>query len=1149
MLQRNKCEDVLVLYIAPKNESENVEFMPKIIDNQTIILTTELRSTLETAKRADFCAGYFNLRGWQQLSDLIDHLPGELVWEYEKDEDVQKNRICRLLVGMNKAPDDLLRDFYYEPEAISNEQATKLRQQMAQEFRRQLTVGFPRDTDEIYLKKLASQIKEEKLAIKLYLKNPLHAKLYLAHTTQRNAPIVGFVGSSNLTLAGLSRQGELNVDVVDGDAAHKLATWFNEKWDDRWCVDISNEIVDIIENQSWVTPKSPYHIYLKIAYHLSQEARAGLNEFRLPKIFEDKLLIFQQQAVKIAAYHIHKRNGVIIGDVVGLGKTITAAAIARVFQEDFFYKTLIICPPNLRPMWTEYKQEYDLHADIISLGSVQNELKKLKRYKLLILDESHNLRNKEGKKYKAIKEYIRDNDCKVLLLSATPYNKTYGDLVNQLALFLDDDTDVGESPEQYIETLGGVTDFARHHPDVFIRSLRAFELSAISDDWRQLLRHYMVRRTRSFIKNNYAETDSTNNRRYLTFSDGTRSYFPDRLPKKVEFAFDTNDTTDQYALLYSQQVVDIISDLILPRYGLAKYIDAKAEKSASELDTLILQNLSRAGERLRGFCRTNLFKRLESSGWAFLLSISRHILRNYVTLHAIENGLPMPIGTHIANVLDEFLEDQDTDDNPEDDQEEKIGLTLTAESYLRKAEKAYKLFESGSYKNKFDWISPAYFKAALTYDLETDCRNLLKVLTLAIHWQQENDRKVNALYELLNKQHKNQKVLVFTQFADTAFYLEDALRARGLQHFAAVTGQTQDPTQVAYRFSPTSNQKNEIVKGGQELRVLITTDVLSEGQNLQDAHIVVNYDLPWAIIRLIQRAGRVDRIGQQSDKILCYSFLPEDGIENIIRLRTRLRTRISENADVVGSDEVFFDGDPVNIHDIYSEKSGILDEVENEFDVDLSSYAFQIWKNATDADPSLKKTIPDLPAVSFSTKAVDTNDPERGVILYARTGRENDALIWLDKNGKFITQNQFRILKAAACNADTPALERQPNHHDLVRQGLEEIRIEEHNMAGTLGKRTGIKYKVFQRLTIFQEETAHTLFQQPAELKKALDDIFRYPLREYARETLNREYKLLNDAKLSELVLSLWEENKLVIHDDKENAYDEPQIICSLGIV
>ena len=173
------------------------------------------------------------------------------------------------------------------------------------------------------------------------------------------------------------------------------------------------------------------------------------------------------------------------------------------------------------------------------------------------------------------------------------------------------------------------------------------------------------------------------------------------------------------------------------------------------------------------------------------------------------------------------------------------------------------------------------------------------------------------------------------------------------------------PTAVAHRFSPISNEKE--IPPGQEVRVLITTDVLSEGQNLQDAHIVVNYDLPWALIRLIQRAGRVDRIGQKHHEIYCYSFFPEDGIETIINLRARLTQRIIDNANTVGSDEVFFEGDHVNLMDIYNEKSGILDDDEDT-EVDLASYAYQIWKNATDHQPKLAKIIPDLPDVIYATK-------------------------------------------------------------------------------------------------------------------------------------------------------------------------------------
>jgi SNF2 family DNA or RNA helicase len=1121
--------------------------MPKIIDNERLLLTAELRDVLETSHRADFCVGYFNLRGWNQLADVVDDLRGEEV--FEENLGRKAHRYCRLLVGMHKAPDDLLRDFFHEPELLDNKKANELRKRMAQEFRRQLTVGYPTERDEVYLKKLSQQIRGKRLAIKLFLKNTLHAKLYLAFTNQRNAPIVGFVGSSNLTFSGLIAQGELNVDVVDNTASELLRDWFEERWNDRWCVDISEEVADIIDNHSWVQQKSPYFIYLKIAYHLSQEARAGLNEFRLPKIFEERLLTFQQQAVKIAAYHIHKRGGVIIGDVVGLGKTITAAAVAKVFQEDFFYKTLIICPPNLKPMWEGYKQEYDLHADIVSIGTVHNDLKEKKRYKLLIVDESHNLRNSAGKRYKAIKEYISDNDCKVVLLSATPYNKSFQDLANQLSLFIPEDTDLGISPEHFIESLGGPTDFFSRNPEVFIRSIKAFELSNFADDWRELLRFYMVRRTRSFIKTNYTELDPSNDRRFLTFSNGERSYFPDRIPKKVEYEFDPEDRTDQYARLYSPFVADIISELALPRYGLRKYIKDKQRATATSEEALILENLSRAGERLRGFCRTNLFKRLESSGWAFLLSLSRHILRNYVTVYAIQNDLPIPIGTHISNILDDFIDDQDTDDNPEDTQEEKLGLLISQDGYLKQAESAYRLFQSKKYEGKFDWIAPRYFSGNLLKDLEQDAEKLTGIMELAKHWNPDADRQLNALHDLLTNKHSKEKVLVFTQFADTAQYLYEHLHKRGVQQLGMVTGSSKDPTNLAYRFSPLSNKKE--FPAGQQLRVLITTDVLSEGQNLQDAHIVLNYDLPWAIIRLIQRAGRVDRIGQKSDHILCYSFLPEEGIENIIRLRSRLSNRIRENAEVVGSDEVFFDGDPINIQDIYSEKSGILDEVDTEMDVDLSSFAFQIWKNAIDARPELKKIIPDLPNVSYSTKTADETEKQNGVILYARTARENDVLTWLAPDGSVVTQSQFRILRAAACTYDTPIPERRPDHHELVQKGLALIHDDERSQTGTLGKRTSAKYRVFHRLTEYSKKREGELFAPPEDLKKAVDAVWRFPLREYARETLNRELRAgIKDETLAELVLSLWEQNKLVIENNDEDVNStQPQILCSLGII
>ena len=389
----------------------------------------------------------------------------------------------------------------------------------------------------------------------------MHAKLYLLFRPDPISPTVGYLGSSNLTFAGLAQQGELNIDVLDQDTCQKLAQWFEDRWEDRWCVDISDELLNIVE-ESWAreVPPSPYHIYIKMAYHLSQEARAGLSEFRLPRDLSEQLFEFQVAAVKIAAHHLNKRGGVLIGDVVGLGKTLMATALARIFEDDHDLRTLIICPKNLVAMWEDYRTKYGLRAKVLSISQVVDKLAELPRYRLVLIDESHNLRNREGKRYRAIQEYIRENESKVILLSATPYNKTYIDLSNQLRLFIPEDTDVGIRPENLLRELGE-TEFIRRH-QCAVRSLAAFEKSEYADDWRELMRLYLVRRTRSFIQENYADTQ--NGRRYLTFADGTRSYFPFAITEKLSHSRSTRRTPPT-SMLFSTLISssDTINQLTL----------------------------------------------------------------------------------------------------------------------------------------------------------------------------------------------------------------------------------------------------------------------------------------------------------------------------------------------------------------------------------------------------------------------------------------------------------------------------------------------------------------------------------------------------------------------------------------------------------
>src|SRR5579859_282365 len=625
--------------------------MPRIYDNMEHRLLEALQETLKISHRADFCVGYFNLRGWQHLDRLMENWQGD------------EQSICRLLIGMHETPGDELRKVFSLRGTQNVDQSTvvRLKNRIAQEFREQLLVGAPSNADYEGLRRLSAQLRAGRVVVKLFLRHKLHAKLYLLYPNSYHTPIVGYLGSSNLTMAGLMHQGELNVDVVEEDACLKLQRWFNECWEDRGCLDISEELADIID-ESWARAEMipPYYIYLKIAYHLSREARAGLQDFNIPRAFKDSLFEYQVAAVKIAAHHLNKRDGVLIGDVVGLGKTLMATALARIMQDDFGMETLVICPKNLVKMWWEYLHDYRLVGEVLSLTNVQNELPDLRRFRLVIIDESQNLRNREGRRYKAIKDYIEKNESKCILLSATPYNKTYLDLSAQLRLFLSDEDskDLGIRPERLISELGETTFHFRYQCPV--RSLTAFEQSEYADDWRDLMRLFLVRRTRSFIQDNYALTDSEG-RKYLVFNDGRYSYFPLRLPRTIKFSLADQQASDSYAFLYSDAVVNTVNDLNLPRYGLGNYIASNLRPRPTPAESERLANLSRAGKRLMGFCRTNLFKRLESGGPAFIQSIERHVLRNFIYLHAIEAGLDLPIGTQDASLLDTGVNDEDED--------------------------------------------------------------------------------------------------------------------------------------------------------------------------------------------------------------------------------------------------------------------------------------------------------------------------------------------------------------------------------------------------------------------------------------------------------------------------------------------------------
>jgi hypothetical protein len=520
-----------------------------------------------------------------------------------------------------------------------------------------------------------------------------------------------------------------------------------------------------------------------------------------------------------------------------------------------------------------------------------------------------------------------------------------------------------------------------------------------------------------------------------------------------------------------------------------------------------------------------------------------------------------------AALLDTAISDADTEFLPDADEEtdappqELAPRLRTLDDYRACAERTYQQYQAN--QRRFHWLPAHFFTPDLKQHLLADAQALLGILHMAGEWDPSADAKLDALYDLLVNQHPADKALVFTQFADTALYLREQLEARGVDALAVAISGGEDPYTLARRFSPRSN--NGLPPNQTELRVLIATDVLSEGQNLQDAHIVVNYDLPWAIIRLIQRAGRVDRIGQTSDTILVYSFFPADGVESIIGLRERLVQRLQANREILGTDEVFFDEEVdatgashfQRLRDLYTEKAGALDDDSADEDIDLSSLALQVWNSASEAD---QKAARDLPNVVYATRALSPVGAQGGaslhsVITYLRFPDGTDTLVQVDARGNLVSQSLSAVFRTAACAPDTPPLPRAQNHHELVARCAEIIRQEQATLGGQLGALRSLRRKLYERLQHYREQLKKqpNLFAatQLPTLERVIDLLYRYPLKSAAEDALRRQLKLgIDDESLLEMLARMADDDRLcAVTAPTDETPPEPQIVCSMGLV
>ena len=753
---------------------------------------------------------------------------------------------------------------------------------------------------------------KEKVDIKSVIKRGfLHGKMYHMDNSGIQDAIIG---SSNFTVHGLGLGSsgnniELNLEVDSRRDRKDLKDWFEDVWNDTSLVeDVKSEVLDYLaqlyENHS------PEFIYFKTLFHifekyLSDAEKGGLLNEKTG-FFESNvwnmLYSFQKDGVKGAINKILKHNGCVIADSVGLGKTFEALAVIKYF-ELLNGRVLVLCPKKLEDNWKVYR-ENDTRNPLLNdrfafnvlahtdLGRDKYETHNWGNYDLVVIDESHNFRNNnQGKlhedgtykttRYEFLMEQILQNgvDTKVLLLSATPVNNTLKDLRNQF-LLITQDKDTAFNDSLNISSISQVLKNAqtrfthwadpKRNPDRKVSTL----LDALDSTFFKLLDELTIARSRRHIINYYKTKNI--------------GEFPERLrPLALSPATDTKGYFPPYDELHSA-----ISQYRLTIFNPSAYVeDRYINLYKKDNEQQVLFNDQRRRESyLIGMMRTNYLKRLESSVHSFTVSIDRTIKKIDTLLEKID---------HFEGNFDEYTQPDLFSDQGEEEEAELLDRLMVGKKLPIRLE----------HIKREDWKK----------ELIKDREQLIGIHDRAAAVNAARDAKLLELkYLIKNKvsnpiNKNNKKVLIFTAFSDTAQYLYENLRdwitgELGL-HSAMVSGTGNNRTSfkpagflkqtdfisILTNFSPRSKLREKMpnMPRDGEIDILIATDCISEGQNLQDCDYIINYDIHWNPVKIIQRFGRIDRLGSNNKRIQLVNFWPTDDLNKYINLKDRVETRMA----------------------------------------------------------------------------------------------------------------------------------------------------------------------------------------------------------------------------------------------------------------
>lgn len=1104
-----------------------------IIDNRSTKLVDKINRILDSTDRARFAVGYFFLSGFTALSDKLS-----------------KTKEIRLLIGNTTNRETLeqiaegYRRLEFVNDAIEEEKYPKraLSKQMAHEtvnnVREVIECMDQTDDDERFVQTLVSLIEEKRLKVRVYTKGRLHAKAYIfdygkvydesGKQVQRQENGLAIVGSSNLSLAGVSHNTELNV-LVHGNQNHEeLVKWFDELWHEAQDFDVilMNEL-----KQSWaVVQATPYDIYMKTLYALVRDRLEGDDRSEL--MYDDeiinKLADFQKVAVHQAKQMIRDYGGAFVSDVVGLGKSFIGSAIIKHFERSEHLRPLILCPAALVNMWEHYNERYQLNARVLSLGYLQEgrnrdynillEDAKFRDRNFVLVDESHNFRHSDTQRYKILQSFL-SHGKRSCFLTATPRNKSAMDIYHQIKLFHQEEiTNLPIDPPNLRE---------------YFRKIDQGEKKL-----EDLLPHILIRRTRNHIlrwygydadthkpidPNSFRDYASGKKKAYILVG-GRHQFFPKRELETIEYSIE-----ETYQGLYqkirkhigskkgARIKTPIDDELTYARYGLWNYV--KKEKRRKEPYV----SLQRAGANLRGLMRILLFKRFESSVYAFKMSIEKLIKIHERYIKALDDGI-VPAGEEAQQLIYEESDYLESD-------------FLDA---LREQSEKYNIedFEAENLKEH----------------IQHDITLFKQILNLVKPILPEKDVKLQTLLSSLKLSPLNKgKKLIFTQYADTARYLYENLNPDGKNiEIDVIYSGDKSKERVVARFAPKANPEYQRHPGDTEINMLVSTDVLAEGLNLQDCDKIINYDLHWNPVRLIQRFGRIDRIGSDYDVIYAYNFLPEIGIEKNIHLKEKLHNRIQEIHDTIGEDTYILDRtERLNeeaLYAIYEKKGQQLDLFEEGDDIIDLNEAEELFRQLRTENPDEFERIVNIRDGIRSGKSSSA----KGSFVFCEAGNYKQLFL-VDDKGEVSSRDVTSTLLKIKCSKAEPSLNIPKGFNTQIMtiksMFSEEVKHRQSELSYSLSLTQAQRY-VLRELNILFRNVED-------EDEKSIINVLEQAFRGSITKAINRELNTLRrngitGKELLEMLRKIYvTHNMREMTDRKANKEEKPvvKIVCSEALL